>query len=290
MTYSRPLPFRLPPAKARAVRRSVNAQEAIVASTMAKAVGAMELIAAQVFNRLLAGAPYADPRMAELDAVMEGFLRITVTTALRVGDHNYHADTGRTTARLARLPRGRLPDVQSLRELYRNTAAWQGMERRNRLYTNRLKAAYARKLRQYFARLVPRVTSGELTPAEAQAQLQRTVRSTAPRVKTIFRTETTKYFAEAQRAYFDDEPGIIGYLFDSVGDTARTEICRSRHGMVIPMGSKSLLDKNTPPLHWNCRSHLIPMADTPSNRKLLADASRMPGNRRLAPLPPGWAA
>lgn len=288
MTYSRAKPYRLPPAKARAVASAVREQDAITTRITNQIVGPMQHAAMEVLERLLAGEPFRDPNLHGIDRAMEHFLRLVVYRAIRHADEQQFAESRTRTKRLGKYPKGRIPTIESLAELYNDTAAMNGMRTRNRLYTQRLKNAYLRKLRQYFGRLMPKLTIGAITPIEARSALERAVKATQPRVQTIFRTETTKYFAEAQRAFFDNEPGILGYLFDSVSDTARTDICRSRHGMVLPMGRKDLLKKNTPALHWNCRSHLIPLADTPQNRKMMEDPGRDPDRRSLAPLPPGW--
>jgi len=159
--------------------------------------------------------------------------------------------------------------------------------KRNKAIVDRVRKAYLAKLQRKFRAIVPRLDANAITPAEAKKEMMSAWEASKSRVELIFRTETSTYFGKTQVNFFNSDPQIIGFLFDSVRDAARTEICRSRHGLIFRPRTK-LLEQNTPACHYNCRSHLIPLANTPYNRKLLDDPSRDPANHKLAPLPHGW--
>ena len=121
----------------------------------------------------------------------------------------------------------------------------------------------------------------------AKKRMMSTFDATKSRVETIFRTETTTYFDQTQVRYFQSDPEIIGFLFDALLDSATTKICRSRHGLVYRPKTQELREV-TGACHYNCRKHLIALANTEYNRKLLADPNRDPSKRKVAPLLPGW--
>lgn len=188
--------------------------------------------------------------------------------------------------RLAGLPSGKVP-LRQLVAFFQDKRRWGPIDRRRQKLIDRLRKAYLLKLQRKFREVVPSMLSGEKSPAKAQEELMEAWHASRARVGTIFDTETTKYFCQTQVAFFEGDPEIIGFLFDSVRDTSRTEICRCRHGLIFKPGSK-LLRANTPALHWRCRSHLIALADTEYNRKLLEDPERDPERKTLVPLPKGW--
>jgi len=78
-------------------------------------------------------------------------------------------------------------------------------------------------------------------------------------VKAIARTESTRAFnlgilTEGLRSDL-----VVAYRFDAVMDDRTTDICKSRNGKVIPIEDEELIVHNTPPLHVNCRSVLVPV-------------------------------
>lgn len=285
MIPSPPALFRLSAAKQKAVKQAQLIQESIVTRYSDQLIGAMLSVIGDALKAAEQGEPLPPLNLSKVDDIAYSFLVMTIQQAFTAAKHQMNVDRMK---RLASYPKGKLPpDAHSLAALFRNRKAWDVMVKRNRQYATGIKRAYLQKLRRHFAKVMPLLNAGDITIDEAKAQLESAVKATGPRVNTIFRTETTNYFSQAQVNYFDGEEGILGFLFDSTTDSARTDICRSRHGMVLRSGSQEL-KKNTPSCHYNCRSHLIPLADTPENRKLFQEPSRQPSNRTLAPLPRGW--
>jgi SPP1 gp7 family putative phage head morphogenesis protein len=278
--------FRLSARKQASVKAAILIQEAIVNRFAALVLLELRGTISKVLDAALDGGKMPEINLDGIDVVAKDFLLTTIRQAFIHARHQKHADL--PVKRLAAYPKAKIPlDSRSLRDLFRNRKAWDVMLKRNRKYANGIKRAYLQKLRRHFNEVMPKVLSGEMTLAEAKQGLEKAVNATGPRVTTAFRTETTNYFAEAQVSYFSSDPEILGFLFDSVLDSARSKICRSRHGMVLLPGTAAL-KKNTPSCHPNCRSHLIPLADTPENRKLVKESSRQPENRSLVPLPKGW--
>ena len=79
------------------------------------------------------------------------------------------------------------------------------------------------------------------------------------RIQMIARTEATRaYNIGTLEESFTSEI-VKGYRFEAVLDMRTSPICRPRHGMFIPKNDTFSLATNTPPLHVNCRSRLVPV-------------------------------
>ena len=55
-------------------------------------------------------------------------------------------------------------------------------------------------------------------------------------------------------AFFEQSNVISGYQYSAILDDRVTDICRSLHGKKFRKGNQPI-----PPLHWQCRSVLIPI-------------------------------
>lgn len=226
---------------------------------------------------------YSEPQLNEMFAITDHFYRSVVEQAFYASQDEKKSQRGKK--RLAKEPPKN--SLKVLAQVFEDKREWPKMMRRSKKLTERLRKDYLQKLKRKFKEVMPRVNSGEISPDEAKSQMMDTWHASKARVETIFRTETTNYFAQTQVKFFEEDDEIIGFLFDSIRDTSRTEICRSRHGLVYKPNTAEL-HENTPALHYNCRSHLIALANTPENRKMVNDPSRDPANKKVEPLPPGW--
>lgn len=279
-------PFQLPAWR----KKQINSKYARKSKVINFAVARMEEVMERAVDEIMRGydrsGDFHPPTLNAMFGVSDQFYRKVVEQAFYASEDEKSMQ--RNKKRLARRPPMGIPrSMRDLEKFFRNNKAWPKVLKRSKMLTERLRKQYIEKLRKKFTKIAPMLKSGEITPAEAKSQMMDTWRASKSRVETIFRTETTNYFGKTQVAFFEGDPEIIGFLFDSVRDVARTDICRSRHGLVYRPGTK-LLTENTPALHYNCRSHLIALANTPHNRKMLEDPDRDPSNRKVAPLPPGW--
>jgi SPP1 gp7 family putative phage head morphogenesis protein len=168
-----------------------------------------------------------------------------------------------------------------------------------------IKSLYIQKLQdlwkkntQDFVEGHARLPNGDWNPdafdkEKARKAIQVATKVSKSRARTIVETETTRYYNDARREFYDEIETVEGYLFAIVRDAATTKWCLSRGtkgGLVFFKGS-ALLEKNTPPCHWNCRSELLPLSRlNPTHQKLLRDEDRWAKNNKLVPLPPGWNA
>lgn len=137
---------------------------------------------------------------------------------------------------------------------------------------------------------------GEQTQVEIRDQIKKSAKTTTARAQTIVRTETCRYYNKARKDYYDSAEDVTHYLFLAVRDKATTPWCapnkingkRGRSGLVYAKDDP-LLKKETPPVHWNCRSEILPLnKHNPSHRKLIEDRTIQRRNHECHPLPPGW--
>lgn len=194
--------------------------------------------------------------------------------------------------RLASTPMAAI--AKKLKELRRQ---WDEYRRTGRLPA--IQGQDAEKLRQAFIAAIKkswRENSDEFLSGitadntEATRAIRKSFDVVTSRAKMIVATETTRYFNEARRSVYDQSEEVTHYLFLAIRDHRTTKWCKTRHGLVYAKGDP-LLDSETPPVHWNCRSEMIPL--TPHNAKhlrLIQDESRQRRRNSPEPLPAGWTA
>jgi SPP1 gp7 family putative phage head morphogenesis protein len=68
------------------------------------------------------------------------------------------------------------------------------------------------------------------------------------------RTKTTEVFNRGRKEYFDSTGVVSAYQFSAILDDVTSEICGNLNGLTFPAGTAPI-----PPLHFNCRSVLIPI-------------------------------
>ena len=68
------------------------------------------------------------------------------------------------------------------------------------------------------------------------------------------RTKTTEVFNRGRLDYFDSTGIVAAYQFSAILDDVTSEICGNLNGLTFPAGESPI-----PPLHFNCRSVLIPI-------------------------------
>lgn len=80
-------------------------------------------------------------------------------------------------------------------------------------------------------------------------------------IETVMRTKTTEIYNQARKSYWEtDEIAkeiVTAYQFSAVLDERTTECCEELHGNIYEKGE--YIDGVTPPLHFNCRSILVPI-------------------------------
>jgi SPP1 gp7 family putative phage head morphogenesis protein len=80
-------------------------------------------------------------------------------------------------------------------------------------------------------------------------------------LETVCRTKITDVYNRGARTYYESDPiaskAVVAYQFSAVMDDRTTECCQDLDQKIYELGD--YIDNVTPPLHFNCRSTLIPV-------------------------------
>lgn len=273
-------------------KHSWTEQDELTAQIVRRMEEILLAIADKATDEYLEKGSYTKPSEADLYVAIESYYKTLVRkayNAAQIAKQLQKPKMQSVEKKLAKLPLGIPNRLPPLVKFFADRRMWTKMQKRGFLIVKKLRTAYFKKLDKKFAQIGPDLQNGKISPADVKKELRNAWKATKSRVETIFQTETTNYFNKVQVSFYQDDEDIIGFLFQANRDGSTTDICRSRHGLVYRPGSK-LLKKNTPACHYRCRSELIPLANTPANRKMLEDPSRDPEKRKVTPLPPGWVA
>jgi len=129
-------------------------------------------------------------------------------------------------------------------------------------YTVKLAGVVAQDLLRHVTNLVRKTIEEGMSEREAIEYLEKAALDfTERRIKAIARTEATRAFNIGTLEETKASRVVVGYRFDAVLDERTTDICRERNGRFIPKEDVDLIAWNTPPLHVNCRSRLVPVTE-----------------------------
>jgi SPP1 gp7 family putative phage head morphogenesis protein len=243
-----------------------------------------------VFRDLFENGQYAESKVDFLPLVLEHSFN-SMAVGMRTARED--ADEQRLPRKLAgppgatRIPRS-LADLRRLYDLWKRK---RNLPPRQRVIAEKLKKAYLKRVQSVWERYGDDFRRGKTYDKDAvRAVLRREGDMVKSRADTVVQTETTLYYNKARRTIYDRSPDVTHYLFVAIRDQATTKWCKSRQGLVYAKGDP-LLDKETPPIHYNCRSELLPLSRlNPSHLKLIEDPARRRRNHSCEPLPPGWTA
>jgi SPP1 gp7 family putative phage head morphogenesis protein len=144
---------------------------------------------------------------------------------------------------------------------------------------------YLSAAKRWYDKASEPIRRGEVPKKSMAKELAKQIRAPLARTKTIVNTETTRYWNEVRRDFYNGEPQVTHYLFMSIRDHRTTKWCRTRHGLVYEKDDPEL----PPPIHWNCRSEILPLTPfSPNHQKLIQDKSKTRRNNKPEPLPKGW--
>lgn len=186
----------------------------------------------------------------------------------------------------AKLPSG-LAGLQRIYDQWRKTGK---VPRRVQSLANKVKKAYLDKCQSVWEKHSEDFRSGKTgTMAEAVKVITKASDGVYARAKMVVETETTNYYNQTRRKVYDQSPEVTHYLFLAIRDQATTKWCKTRHRVVYKKGEQ-VTDRETPAIHWNCRSEMVPLTElNPRHAKIIADKTMWRENRRPEPLPKDWS-
>lgn len=178
--------------------------------------------------------------------------------------------------------------MEELRKLYDQWKKKRNLTPLQKQQMKDLQQAYLKKLEQVYKKYNKPLKVGDSLPAEELiSKIAKALETTKTRAETIVRTETTNYYNTVRRNIYDEVPGVTHYLFICIRDHRTTPWCKSRNDLVYTKGSK-VLDEETPPIHYNCRSEILPLSKyNPSHLRIIENYTAR-NDASPAPLPTGW--
>lgn len=185
-----------------------------------------------------------------------------------------------------------------LQETYDAFRKHRDMPKRQKAFAEKIKEAYIKKCQTVWQQFTDSFRAGEVFDKEEAVKVIKSAsKGVASRTNTIVETETTNYYNNVRRDLYDKSNVVSHYLFLAIRDQATTKWCsdkvvdgkRGRHGLVYKKGD-DLTDKETPAVHWNCRSEFVPLTPyNPRHKKLIEDDKLQRRNNTCHPLPKGWS-
>ena len=95
-----------------------------------------------------------------------------------------------------------------------------------------------------------------LTNDEIIKDVMKTTKITEHQSKTLTRTSITRTQTDAMNQVMDANKEVLkGYMFTAILDGRTSPICSFHNGQVYEVGD----NRYQPPLHWNCRSTMVPV-------------------------------
>lgn len=159
----------------------------------------------------------------------------------------------------------------------------------NKKMAKSIKKEYLQKCKSVWEKYSGEFRTGESSSMEdAKRVITEASKGSKSRGNMIVETETTRYYNQARKSYFDSSPDVGYYLFLAIMDHATTKWCSTRHRIIYTKGEK-VTDRETPPIHWNCRSEMVPLTLlNPVHKKLIDNKSMWRIVSKCEPLPKGW--
>jgi SPP1 gp7 family putative phage head morphogenesis protein len=95
-----------------------------------------------------------------------------------------------------------------------------------------------------------------LSRPELESRVLRAARLSENQAQTIVTTSLTQASEMASEAFWEENDDLLaGFTFSAILDAATSRICSTNNGTFFPKDNVEL----RPPLHWGCRSTLIPV-------------------------------
>lgn len=176
--------------------------------------------------------------------------------------------------------------LQKMWDLYRKTGK---VPRRISVFATKVKKEYLKQCQSIWDKHTQDFRKGESFNMHKAVEIIRQGGDKAhQRAKMIVQTETTNYYNQTRKEIYDQSPEVTHYLFLAIRDQATTKWCKTRHGLVYEKGEK-VTARETPAIHWNCRSEMVPLTkQNPKHAALINNSSKQRANNSPAPLPKGW--
>ncbi|TXH55076.1 MAG: DUF935 family protein [Desulfurellales bacterium] len=106
-------------------------------------------------------------------------------------------------------------------------------------------------------------------------------------LKTVIRTKSSEMYNRARKSFWDNDEFakqiVEAYQYSAILDDRTSDVCRELDGKIFEKGE--FTTQITPPLHFNCRSLLVPVTkfeDYTANKEVSLDSLRDKGGNFLS--------
>ncbi len=124
-------------------------------------------------------------------------------------------------------------------------------------YTLRLSGVHSVDALEYAKGVISTgIEQGLAQPIVMNLLRERFLALSEQRLENIARTETAKIYEQSRYQLMNDNEEVVGYEFAAIMDSRTSVICSSRDGKFIRKGEE---EGWLPPLHFQCRSVLLPI-------------------------------
>jgi len=198
----------------------------------------------------------------------------------------------------AKFPVARIPkSLEGLMKLYDLWRKGKYKPKRAVKQAKAIKDLYLKKVRSVWEEHSEDFRKGNVATQELVVQeIKEAANTTISRAKNIVRTESTSYYNQARKEFYDESEDITHYLFLAIRDAATSPWCtpltirgyRGRSGLVYAK-TDPLCDKERPACHPGCRSEYLPLNRlNPAHLKYIQNLSIQRRENTCFPLLKGW--
>lgn len=269
---------------------SLGSREAFYAVRLAKHVDTLEKKWKAKFDKVLKEATSQALESLEKtgkakidDEIFEEFF---MNHFFEISKESFESTKTMPAIRMAKgMPRS-LRDLMKLWDLWRKKKQMPPQQKR---YAERVKKAYIDRAQKSWQKHSEDMREGKSADREGIVKsVQKEAQAPLGRADTIVNTETTRYWNTIRKETYDESEDVTHYLFVAIRDFRTTKWCKTRQGLVYEKDDPEL--KKGPPMHWNCRSEILPLtSQNPRHQALIDDKSKARRNRHPEPLPEGWS-
>lgn len=240
----------------------------------------------KVFFQLLSDNRF-DPDLVDFDVFVAEF---SIDVTVKSYRNAENGEQRISKANLAKPPDFKIPkNFKDLKDKYDYWKRKNKLTPRQEAIAKRLKKYYLKRCKSIWNKYGEDFRQGNTFSPKVMRDFLRDKGEMAEgRNEMIVRTETTYFYNNARRQYYDQSNDVTHYLFIAIRDSATTKWCKTRQGLVYKKG-EDVTDIETPPIHWNCRSEMLPLTpQNPRHRALIEDKGLARKNNRCEPLPKEW--
>jgi SPP1 gp7 family putative phage head morphogenesis protein len=218
---------------------------------------------------------------------------------IAMGDQEPKISHLQVNQQFAKYPVAKLPNsLKGLMRLYDKWKRGKYTPQRPKKQAQAIQKKYLKKVASVWEKHSKAFRAGDVAVQDlVVTQIREAADTTSSRAKTIVRTETTNYYNNVRKDYYDQSKDITHYLFIAIRDAGTSPWCtpltinglRGRSGLVYSKDDP-LLKEEMPACHYGCRSEIVPLNRlNPAHLRYIQNEKIQRRNVKCFPLLKGWS-